>query len=152
MKSVPESPTPPSVTVELWAARLPGPFRFAEHCWLLVRRGDDVDRWEVWQDADCGGESWGHVHRNLLAPTAGIRNHPAYWLHQWHGQPADHLARRIEDAPNSYPWCGLYRYVPGPNSNTFVQWCLEDRYRLSWRSVGAGYARRAAGRAEVVKK
>jgi hypothetical protein len=126
--------------VELWAARLPRLFRFAEHCWLVVSRSDRSDRWEVWQEPDFGGQSWGHVHLNLMAPAAGIRGNQAYRIRHWVGTEAAELARRIEDSPNSYPWCRRYRYVPGPNSNTYIQWCLEDRHRLRWRAIGRGYA------------
>ena len=128
--------------VDLWAARLPRIARFAEHCWLVVRRRERVDRWEVWQTPDRGGQSWGHLHLNLYPPRVGIRGNDAYHLRCWEGDSATQLAERIEASPVAYPWCHAYRYVPGPNSNTYVQWCLQNQYTLSWRSIGKGYAGR----------
>jgi hypothetical protein len=142
------------LTVDLWASRLPLFARFAEHCWLVISRPNQIDRWEVWQDPDFGGQSWGHVHRNLFAATTGVRGNPADRLHRWTGAEAFHLANRIEESPTSYPWCRKYRYVPGPNSNTYVQWCLEDRYTLPWRAIGKGFAFRAGvvgGKASLTK-
>ena len=127
--------------VDLWAARLPRLARFAEHCWLVVWRPERIDRWEVWQDPDFGGQSWGHLHRNLMAPSAGLRGNQAYRLRRWTGNDAEALAERIEDSPASYPWRQIYHYVPGPNSNTYVQWCLQTDHRLGWRAIGRGYAK-----------
>jgi hypothetical protein len=62
----------PMVSVDLWAARIPGFGRFAEHHWFVIWRPSIADRWEVWQDADHGGDSWGHLHRNLLSPSQGV--------------------------------------------------------------------------------
>lgn len=127
--------------VDLCAARLPRLARFAEHCWFIVWRPNQIDRWEIWQDPNFGAESWSHLHRNLLAPFAGIGGNQAYWIRRWTDDDAVRLAARIEDSPNSYPWCQRYRYVPGPNSNTYVQWCLQDLHRLGWRAIGRGFAK-----------
>lgn len=132
-----------SLVVQLWTARVPRAGGFAEHHWLEITRDSRVDRWEVWQEANYGGESWGHVHRNLLAPGEGVGNGPGRQLTHWQDSVALSLAQRIESAPSDYPWLDWYRVVPGPNSNTFVQWALGDLYRLGWRGIGKGYARRA---------
>lgn len=133
----------PPLSVELWTARIPRAGGFAEHHWLEIARGEQIDRWEVWQEANFGGESWGHVHHNLLASSEGVGNGPGRRLESWLNQPAKLLVKRIESSPQEYPWRDWYRAVPGPNSNTFVQWVLQDLYYLGWRGIGRGYARYA---------
>lgn len=142
----PLSPQGCPVAIELWAARIPSVRWIAEHTWLLVIRGDRIDRWEVWQHRDQGGTSWGYLHRNLNAPRAGIRRCPAYRIASFHGDQAEELAKRIETSPASYPWSQSYWLVPGPNSNTFVQWALAADHSLGWRSIGRGFARRTPAR------
>ena len=131
------------LAVELWTARVPRATGFAEHHWMEIARGEQIDRWEVWQEADFGGESWGHLHHNLLLPSEGVGNGPGRRLHRWTEQTAERLSLRIESSPNEYPWRDWYRVIPGPNSNTYVQWVLQDLHRLGWRGIGRGYARYA---------
>ncbi|NNE01053.1 MAG: DUF3750 domain-containing protein [Pirellulaceae bacterium] len=123
--------------VDLYAARLPPPFSFAEHYWLLIGRDDSIDRWEVWQEP--GGDSWGHLHRNLLTPTQSVSRRPSRFVRRWQGGTADELAKRIEASPTQYPWLNRYHYWPGPNSNTYVQWILGQSYQLGWRGFGRAY-------------
>lgn len=129
-------------SVELWAASIPRLGPFADHHWFVVSTPWAIDRWEVWQTAGAGGESWGHLHRNLLPPAAGVGNGPGRMLTRWHGDEAGALAERIETAPRDYPWCSRYRAWPGPNSNTFVQWVLQNAYTLGRRGIGGRYWRR----------
>lgn len=130
------------LAVELWAAPVPVVGQFADHHWFVVSRLESADRWEVWQKADVGGDSWGHLHRNLMAPTAGVGSGEGRMLMRWYGTRAVTLANRIEASPRYYPWCTIYRFWPGPNSNTFVQWVLRNDHRLGWRAIGAAYWRR----------
>ena len=132
-----------ALNVELWAARIPWVGPIADHHWFVIRRGSQsTDRWEVWQSSGAGGESWGHLYRNLKPPTAGVGSGPGRLLTHWSGEDARLLAERIEAAPRAYPCCGRYRLWPGPNSNTFVQWVLESRYLLGRRGIGSQYCRR----------
>ena len=130
------------VAVELWTGGLPRIGWIAEHHWLLIVRPGQIDRWEVWQTVDCGGQSWGHLHRNLMPPRAPVSRFAARCLRRWEGPVAERLAERIEAAPHDYPWTHWYRYVPGPNSNTFVQWVLAGECRLGRRGIGRGFANR----------
>ena len=132
--------------VELRAARIPLIGALAHHHWFVVRAEGRVDRWEAWQRPDAGGESWGHLHRDLLAPEQGVGNGGSWRVTMFQGGAAIDLAARLADAPKSYPWRDIYSYWPGPNSNTFAQWVLGNRYFLSWR----GFGRRYRGLAEVL--
>ena len=116
------------------------------HYWFVIRRAEDVDRWEVWQTPDHGGQSYGHLHRNLLPPDSGVGWGGSWLVASWSSENAEQLIGAIESTPAEYPWRRRYRYWPGPNSNSYVQWVLGNRHRLDWRAIGRGYGtRRASG-------
>ena len=130
-------------SIELRAAKIPVIGALAHHHWFVVEHEGRKDRWEIWQFADRGGVSWGHLHKNLLAPERGVGNGPSWLVEVWSAKEALDLIERVEHACEEYPWCDRYRLWPGPNSNTFVQWVLEERIALSWRAWGERYSRRA---------
>lgn len=133
--------------VELWYAPLPPPLsRFAWHHWFVVRDGDAADRWEVWQTKNAGGESRGHVVKNLMAPQRGVGGGDAVCLFTWRGSDAEGLVRALRRAWVSYPFQNVYRAFPGPNSNTFVAWILrraglgrDAALLLKRQAVGRGW-------------
>lgn len=141
------SPNPPDdksaacAIVELRAARIPVIGFFAHHHWFVLHSGGGGhDRWEVWQDAEAGGEYCrGHLHKNLQLPEAGVGAGPSWLVQRWEGEAALPLWGRIEQSPDIYPWCFSYRYWPGPNSNTFVQWVLGKEFQLGRCGVGRRY-------------
>ena len=59
------------------------------------------------------------------------------------GSRIDLIARNIEENIYNYPYSFEYRYFPGPNSNTFTQWII-DNFRIShiklpWNAFGKNY-------------
>lgn len=131
--------------MELRAARIPVIGWFAHHYWFVIDRAGERDRWEVWQFARAGGTAWGHLHRNLLLPDRGMGNGPSWLVQRWDAEPARELSALIEASPRTYPCCDHYRAWPGPNSNTYVQWILDDRVRLRRHAIGHAYAARVPG-------
>jgi len=131
--------------VSLWASNIPNLGAIAVHHWFVIDDCGEQSRWEVWQTANviCNdiGESWDHLHRDLLPLEQGMRNGAAYKLEQWTGETARQLIQRIRSSPEQYPWCSKYRYWPGPNSNTYVQWVLLGRYSLGRKGLGKHYCR-----------
>ncbi len=132
--------------VELRAAAIPGlPGIFADHYWLLVLRGaegnhfQECDRWEVWQHSHRNDSSWGHLHKNLLPPCQGVGNGPSRLIHDWIGDEAKVFTEKIESSPSTYPFIQKYRYWPGPNSNTYVQWIVGDNIELNSRAIGKSF-------------
>ncbi|WP_413441177.1 DUF3750 domain-containing protein [Synechococcus sp. MIT S1220] len=132
--------------VELRAATIPGlPGFFADHYWLLLLRGaresgyQSCDRWEVWQHARQNETSWGHLHKNLLAPLQGVGNGPSRLIQQWTGDDALPIVEKIETSPSCYPFIHQYRYWPGPNSNTFAQWIVRGKIDLGVRAIGKSF-------------
>jgi len=115
----------------------------AVHHWFVVldRQAEHADRWEVWQSRNAGGQSWGHVHRNLMHADRAVGGGPTRLAAAWDGAEAERL-RAVLEQPEDYPYRELYRYWPGPNSNTYARWVLlkaEVPHRFDIRSFGRGY-------------
>ena len=132
------------VRVQLVHASLPWPLgTLAVHYWLNVWHAlGRCDRWEVWQRADSGGWSCGHLHRNLKAPMAGVGGGAPVVEREWTGDEAARIRAVLEHAQYRYPHCRRYLPWPGPNSNTFVAWVLREagvHCPLSWKAVGCRY-------------
>ena len=114
--------------VRLCRASLPIPVGWiADHCWFTHYDAvcERWHRWEVWQDADAGGKSWGHVHQNLMDPGANIGGGPCIVVREWSGEEAGRLMQIIQATPEEYPHRNRYWPWPGPNSNTYVAWVLQ---------------------------
>jgi hypothetical protein len=153
-------------TVELWAAALPVPLAaVAWHYWFVVSAPGETagarTRVEVWQTKNAGGTSVGHVHRGLMRPESGVGCGPASLRASWTGEAARALVDVLTHSFETYPHRDRYAAWPGPNSNTYVAWALEEAARahpplaaeartlLDPRAVGKDWAGRwgvAAGR------
>jgi hypothetical protein len=131
--------------VELRYAGLPFIGFLAVHYWFVVEDGAGRHRWEVWQSANAGGESFGHLHRDLKPPEADVGGGPSRVAARWEGEEARRIAEVLSRCSSDYPFCGRYFPWPGPNSNTFVAWVLARagiRQRLGWRALGGNYGRK----------
>lgn len=130
--------------IELRFATLPSVLRaIAVHHWFVVFDPDQgtADRWEVWQCRDAGGQCWGHVHRNLMHPDRPVGGGPTRVATAWTGDEARRI-RDVLERPEEYPFQELYRYWPGPNSNTYVAWVLHKAgviHRFDLRAFGCRY-------------
>jgi hypothetical protein len=132
-------------TVELRCAGLPLIGWLAVHYWFVVDDGAR-HRWEVWQTADAGGRSVGHLHCDLKAPEADVGGGPSRVEAVWRGEEARRIAEVLARCGATYPFCARYFPWPGPNSNTFAAWVLAQAgidYRLGWRALGRNYRRKA---------
>jgi hypothetical protein len=112
--------------VQLYLATLPSVLgAVAVHHWFVVTDAETGrrDRWEVWQHREAGGESWGHVHRNLMRADRPVGGGPPFVAAEWRGEEAARL-RALLEQPEAYPFQNCYRYWPGPNSNTYAAWNL----------------------------
>lgn len=138
----PGHPLQQSVTVELLYATIPGLVRFvAAHYWFVVHDETGDYRFEVWQTANAGGWSIGHVHCNLKPPKANVGGGPTKLAAIWHGEEALRIQEVLVNA-KAYPFCHTYRYWPGPNSNTFAKWVLHKagiQYTLGPMAFGKRY-------------
>ena len=125
--------------VQLRAAKIPFIGAIAIHYWYVILQANQATRWEIWQKPNLSAHSWGHLHKNLMPVNSGVGN-GASWLETvWTGEFARQLAEILENSPETYPHKYLYRYFPGPNSNTYAQWILnqvKSDYRLSIKGIG----------------
>jgi hypothetical protein len=122
------APPPGEPVVQLRAAPLPSVLRFvAIHYWLLAFDPDTGrwHRWEVWQSANAGGTSWGHVHKDFLHPDEDVGGGPYCVLEEWRGQQARAILTVLDRSP-SYPYRDQYCPIPGPYSNTYAAWVLRE--------------------------
>ncbi|CDN15112.1 MAG: DUF3750 domain-containing protein [Richelia sp.] len=135
-----------TTTVELRAAKLPSIIGYiAVHYWFVIIRDSKIQRWEIWQYAGRCQESWGHLHKNLMPYESGVGNGGSWIEKEWQGETADILAKIIEKSHKTYEHNFLYRYYPGPNSNTYVQWVLNKgntNYLVSALGIGKDYTQK----------
>jgi hypothetical protein len=111
------------------------------HHWFLAWDASGPHRWEVWQTKDAGGQSMGHVHRDLMLPYAGVGGGSACVSAVWTGDDALRIGA-VLDKVGRYAGCSRYRYWPGPNSNTFVSWVLKSagiQHRFVRKALGRRY-------------
>ena len=141
-------------TVWFLCSPLPIPMNMiAVHCWIVTIDAQwKTDRWEVWQSRSNCKSSWGYVHKNLLAPWQGISKYPAfrryvpgpiYPIASLNGHIAKSVIEFMDNHMNEYPYTNDYHYWPGPNSNTYVQWVINQFPQLSvnlpWSAIGKKY-------------
>jgi hypothetical protein len=122
-------------------ATLPSALRvMAIHYWFAVYDAEKRTwtRWEVWQKSDQVPTSWGHVHKNLMPVDAGVGGGPFHVAREWRGQEAQGIIA-VLNKPETYPHQKTYRAWPGPNSNTYAAWVLEQaRVPMDWHPMAIG--------------
>ncbi len=131
-----------TIRVELRGAKIPYLGLIAIHYWFVVKFNSTSERWEIWQNQNRGQICWGHLHLNLMSVTQGVGNGDSWLETFWEEDDGSQLKTIIHQSPDNYPYNYLYRYYPGPNSNTYVQWILNQAkidHSLSWRGWGKNY-------------
>lgn len=132
----------------LFTCSCPFPIQFAKHSWFVINKKGKLTRWEVVSEGlekdgaefeeDVSGanskEGSTFIHKNFLPPTIAFRKY--YWSNRKRGESelagfiegkhAKEMIEFIEKNAKKYPFKKEYRYYPGPNSNTFVQWVLNN--------------------------
>lgn len=138
------------------------PLSFAMHPWFVVNKKGTVSRFGVgrYNTEESGKffgehsceECSGRLHKNAKPPFEGLEIFPS--MHQYHwkgviigmveggvGSVAERMAEYIEHSISSYPHRDHYSLF-GPNSNTYVQWVLnnfpESNIQLPWNAFGKG--------------
>jgi hypothetical protein len=141
--SVTKPPEPAEPVLQLRCAKIPWVAWVACHTWFAeysTAEGRWV-RWEVWQTS--GGKAFGHVRKDLMPAGSGVGAGPSWVLAEWRGEEAQRL-RAVLNRPEDYPWPHEYRYVPGPNSNTYTAWVLRQAgidCPLPPAAIGKGYGK-----------
>jgi hypothetical protein len=97
---------------------------------------------------------WGHLHKDFYDPAQGISKYIFSNKYLWESVEllgyvegdeqsiAGQMADLVESSPQAYPYCLKYSLL-GPNSNTYVQWVLnqfpQSGLRLPWNCFGKNY-------------
>lgn len=133
-----------AAVVQVYAARAWG-WRgwFAVHTWIATKGTNEPD-YTVYEVI-----GW-RANRGLPVVRVEIDKPDRYWfgkrprlLADYRGSEADTLIKQIQAAADSYPWPNEYRIFPGPNSNTFTAWIIDQisdlDVRLPLSAIGSGY-------------
>lgn len=122
--------------------------RIAYHPFFVAYDVED-DRWDKWEIWAFETTEWATTSRTTRRTYGDERVPTVAHEHQYGtirhvenlvflddhtraviaGVWVDEEARRIIDVlerPTAYPWVETYRLWPGPNSNTYIAWVLED--------------------------
>src|SRR4051812_49674616 len=106
--------------VELRYASLPLIGAIAVHYWFVVygERGE-CHRWEVWQTANAGGRSFGHVHCDLKSPEDGVGGGPPRPVRLLHGGEGRPLPPPLAP-PERHPPTPRHPHPAGPDHHKFL--------------------------------
>lgn len=135
---------------------MPWPLSIGVHAWFVISDGETTDRLEVWAPIWVKGDNT--VIKNAMAPKEGFRRfyferptkplfmHPIHEIFSIDGE-VDSLAFKlykvVENSSSHYPYRRKYRMIPGPNSNTYVAWVLQQvpeiDFELPWRAFGRNF-------------
>ena len=112
---VPEGPV-----VQLHLSAVPFSGRRAVHPFFLVRGPDqEIQRYEVWQEpGGDGGHLWVDENSTYFTMGTGTK--------MWAQVQGPQALSVIEVLESGYPCADRYTMLPGPNSNTFAAWVLEQ--------------------------
>lgn len=131
------------------------PLTFASHPWFVVNKKGVISRYAVNHRRNVGEKKWGHLTLNFKPPFHGLpflhfyprAGHFKTTILKCAEGGEDSLAKRlalcIENSSNTYEHLHTYRFV-GPNSNTYVQWVLQQfpdlNVQLPWNAFGKGFS------------
>ena len=120
----PAGESPPAM-VRIYAARV-GQWRsiFAVHSWIVFKEAGA----SAYERYDVIGWSGAPVRHNMRAPDARWYGNDPEVVFTASGEQAARLIPKLRAAINSYPYADAGDYViwPGPNSNTFVAYVVEQ--------------------------
>ena len=132
----------------------PIPFNFITHPWFVIVQKGTYTRWEVWGKQNMFQKSWGHVHQCSHKPWQGMKRILFRKTNRFEskligviegkeGSIAEKMGKYIIRNSKTYKHTYTYRFVPGPNSNTFVQHFInkfpESGFVLPKTCIGKGY-------------
>ncbi len=137
-------PVPAEPVVQLRSAPMPSALAYiARHHYFVAFNPAEGQwhRWELWQNANAGGLSWGHIHRDLLGPDSDVGGGAPRVEREWRGLDARVLLAVLR-RPEDYPHRNAYVAIPGPDCNTYVAWVLREAgvsADLDPRALGKDY-------------
>ena len=142
--AAPDPATHPDALVRVYAANVWGiRGRFAVHSWIATKALGaqhyniyQVIGWQLRRTGSARSITQGRPDR----PWFGS---PPILLHEVVGKAAEPLIGDIQSAAQSYPYPAEYKMLPGPNSNSFIQWILLEvpqiGFSLPTKAIGKGW-------------
>lgn len=111
--------------VRVYGAPIPYIGKIAIHTWLVTKPAHRTtfQRWEVWQTA---ADPYYHVRLDLMDSTSDVGAGGTFVIAELVGVAAEHIVEFVENNGPHYPCREEYVYFPGPNSNSFVKWMLQQ--------------------------
>ncbi|MBB3945079.1 hypothetical protein GGQ73_001004 [Rhizobium skierniewicense] len=121
---LPEAPANKPAAIYVYSAMTGGlKGSIASHAWIVVKK-EGASSYERYDKV-----GWGTpIRRNAYAPDAYWYSNMPRRVLELHGDEAERLIPKIEQAIANYPYGkpGGYTIYPGPNSNTFVAHVLRQ--------------------------
>ncbi len=132
------------------------PLSIWTHPWFVINNKGTLSRYEVRYKSNLVEPKLGHIHIDDLPPFDGIEvfsflSHPRWNATLlWHiegeeNSPAQKMCEFIKNSTSTYSDRNKY-FLFGPNSNTYVQWILnnspEFKGQLQWNALGNNYKKR----------
>ena len=127
------------------------------HAYIVINERGKLTRWDMWHTKNRVSSSEGYVHKDTYDPWTGLSifygNELSKERLRWSIKVVDlisgdensmayQMCKFINKNAFKYPLKNCYNFL-GPNSNTFVQWFLDNfvqwSIKLPRRAVGARY-------------
>jgi Protein of unknown function (DUF3750) len=154
----------PMSSIRIYASKMPFPIQFSYHTWVVTCKNGKQDRFDVFgfkKDGDW--QRIGQLYKNFHPTQMGCpilsfgkyrfwheqlqwKSEMLFELDSQHFPEVDTLIDLLNNIPDHFPYVNKYLMIPGPNSNTFVQWVLDRvapfQFTLPWRAFGRNYNRK----------
>ena len=134
--------------VYIFRGKLAFPLNIAVHTWIVINNKGKIDRWDLLSPHRRPEKKYGYIHKNVLKPTSWFYKEleDNKLIGKVEGLIAKETINFIEKNILNYPYKNRYSYFPGPNSNTFTQWILNNnpkvKIKLPFRAIGKCYAKK----------
>lgn len=135
--------------VFLFNSRANFPFIFAIHPWFVLNKQGEISRWEVaMSDSYPQAQNWGHIYKNLYPFFQGSETFPfvdklfneSRLLGMVEGENAHKMIDFIQNSSSIYTHRDIYNLL-GPNSNTYVQWVIDNFPECKWKLPDNAYGK-----------
>tara|TARA_B100001167_G_C16584516_1_gene218506 strand:- start:82 stop:522 length:441 start_codon:yes stop_codon:yes gene_type:complete len=129
------------------------PVHVFKHPWIVIEKDGQQTRYEIihygkginddtylcvdlFDKEKIGVKTWAYSKKNwkgeCIHEEKGKENSLAHKIHDF-----------IESESKHYPYLYNYRFYPGPNNNTYVQWVIDHfpelKLTLPWSCIGKDY-------------
>ena len=129
--------------VKIYSCPVPFPFTFAVHTYIVFELGSATARYDLIPTplADVSDNIFGHIKKDVLPPEVGFRCFGKYPFNIGPRYKVNLIGKISGDATSAagrlygfmasggfttYQFTHTYRLIFGPNSNTFIQWVLDQ--------------------------